>query len=300
MMRGRVEEGVLLGPLTTLGVGGPAELLVEPRSPRDLLLALDFFSREGVPTFFLGGGSNVLLPDEGLPGAVVRLTSQAWAVFRDPGAVVGAGYPLGRLCRETVRRGLGGLEKLGGIPGTVGGAVFMNAGVPGAQVGDVVEKVLLWGPGRGPGWVGQKEMEFGYRYSRLQKEGLLVLAVSMRLLPRERGELERTYEETLARRRETQPLGFPSAGSVFRNPPGDFAGRLLDRAGVKGLRRGGAEVSSRHANFILNRGGARAEDVLGLMAEMRRRVKEGFGVELEPEICLVGSVAETWKEMADP
>lgn len=291
-----MEEGVLLGSLATLGIGGPARLLVEPRSPRDLLRALDVLGREE-ELFFLGAGSNVLFPDEGFPGTVLRLTSQAWAVFRGSGVVAGAGFSLARLCQEAVERGLGGLERLAGIPGTLGGAVYMNAGVPGVEIGDLVEEVLLWSPGRGLEWVGRREMEFGYRRSRLQRERLLVLAVRLVLGPRERRELERVMGEVLSRRRAKQPLGFPSAGSVFMNPPGDFAGRLLDLAGVKGLRRGGAEVSSLHANFILNRGGARAEDVLFLMAEMWRRVKERFGVELEPEICLVGGLQKVWKEM---
>lgn len=249
------------------------------------------FARErGLPLNVIGRGSNLIVPDEGVRGLVVNITRATSRVrFQGPDVEVGAGFPLPRLVRMAARRGLGGLESLAGVPGTVGGGLYMNAGASGQAIGDVTEEVRAVRPDGELVVLGRADMRFGYRSSRLQAGDLIALSVRLRLYPGERAAIEAAVHKGMARRGETQPLDYPNAGSIFRNPPGDHAGRLIEAAGCKGMRVGDAQVSPRHANFIVNLGQASAVDVLRLMAIVYRHVREVFGIALEPEVRLLGS-----------
>lgn len=256
----------------------------------------------GLPLAVLGRGSNVLVPDEGVRGIVLcPIAATTWVRFSGCRVEVGAGYPLPGLVRGTVERGLGGLEDLGGIPGSVGGAICMNAGAGGQAIGDVTVWVDVVGPDGEWRRLFRDSLGFAYRSSSLQDGEGVVLSAVLELRPARREELRARLQAGEERRRRTQPLRWPNAGSIFKNPPGEHAGRLLDAAGCKGLRVGRAQISPRHANFIVNLGGARAADVLALMAEAYRRVLVAFGIRLEPEIRLLGAAPGTlsrWLEEA--
>jgi UDP-N-acetylmuramate dehydrogenase len=285
LLRGAVREGEPLAPHTTIRIGGPAAAFAEPQDLDDLRRALAWAAEAGRPWRVVGLGSNLLCPDEGFPGLVLAL-GRACGGWRFEGTRLraGAGAHLVPLVHEACRRGLGGLEPLAGIPGTVGGAVAMNAGTPAGTMGDVVRRVLVLGPDGQLAWWDRDDLAFGYRRSRLLEEPWVAVEAELELVPRDPGTLAEALRTSAARRRRTQPLEWPNLGSVWRNPPGDYAGRLVEAAGCKGWRRGDAEVSERHGNFIVNRGRATAADVLGLMADVRAAVEGRLGVRLHPEV----------------
>jgi UDP-N-acetylmuramate dehydrogenase len=235
----------------------------------------------------VGAGSNLLVRDGGIRGAVLHLTRLRQLTIEPEGGVTtGAGMPLMTLIRATVDAGLGGLEALAGIPGTVGGAVAMNAGAGGQQLADVVEAVTLVGPAGVEIW-GRERLRFGYRRSALGSEQV-VSAARLRLRPGNPRQLARAMERRLAERVASQRVGGPNAGSVFKNPPGASAWQLIDAAGLRGVTLGGARVAERHSNFIVNGGAATARDILRLIELIRKRVREVSGIELEPEVRIVG------------
>ncbi len=269
-------------------IGGPAEVLVIPRTLEELRAVLRFLYGEGERFVVLGRGSNVLVSDRRVRGVVVKIGHGLDRVRWDGTAVIaeaGAGLP--SLAYGASRRGLGGLEFAAGIPGSVGGGVVMNAGAHGHCLAEVVDWVRVMTPKGERVWESEA-LGFGYRTSRLQQEEAVVLEVSMRLRPEDPTTVRARMEEWLRHRACTQPLGPPSSGCIFRNPPGEAAGRLIDLAGCKGLRVGNVRVSTLHANYILNEGGGRAEDVLRLVEMVRDRVWQTFGVVLELEVQLVG------------
>ena len=280
-----------LAPFTTIGVGGRAGLLVSVGVPEALETVLDVLVSTEVPFAVVGAGSNLLVADGGYHGVVVKLEEGFHYV--DPpetagGALVaGAGLPLPRLATYAADAGLSGLEWSCGIPGTVGGGVAMNAGAHGVCMADVVEALELVGPG-GTDWVTADELEWSYRHVELPP-ATFVTAVRLGLRPGGRDEVLARHRSLLRLRRQSQPRGVRTFGSAFRNPQGGSAGRLLEAAGVKGLRRGGAEVSHVHANFIANVGEATCADVLILMGMMRDTVRQRFDVVLEPEVRLLGA-----------
>ena len=280
-----------LAPFTTIGVGGRAGLLVSIGAPEALATVLDVLVSTEAPFAVVGAGSNLLVADGGYPGVVVKLEEGFHYV--DPpeagaGALVaGAGLPLPRLATYAAEAGLAGLEWSCGIPGTVGGGVAMNAGAHGACMADIVEALELVGPD-GTAWVEADEVAWSYRHVDLPS-ATVVTAVRLSLRPGERDEVLTRHRALLRLRRQSQPRGVRTFGSAFKNPPGDSAGRLLDVAGVKGLRRGGAEVSHVHANFIANVGEATCADVLILMGMMRDVVRQRCDVVLEPEVRLLGA-----------
>lgn len=284
-----VREREALRPHVSFRIGGPADLLVVPRSAAEVRAAAGYLFREGLPFVVLGAGSNVLIADAGIRGIVMklgkgldRITVQGEHVI----AEAGAGLP--HLAREAASRGLAGLEFAAGIPASVGGAVVMNAGAHGHTMAEVVRAVRVITP------AGEQALEGGalgyaYRTSVLQAQGAVVLEATLALRRGDPAAVRRRTEEWLRQRGATQPIGPPSSGCVFRNPPGDHAGRLIDLAGGKGLAAGGARVSEVHANYILNAGGrATAGDVLDLMHKVSALVMEKFGVRLEPEIKFLG------------
>lgn len=269
-------------------IGGPADLLVVPRTAAELRAAVDLLFREGLAFTVLGAGSNVLIADAGLREVVVKIGKGLdGVIFQEGRLVAEAGAMLPHLAREAAARGLSGLEFAAGIPASVGGAAVMNAGAHGHAMAEVVRAVRVLTP-EGEAVLDGTAMGYAYRTSVLQARRAVVVEVTLGLVPAEPDEVRRRTEAWLRQRGETQPIGPPSSGCVFRNPEGDHAGRLIDLAGGKGLRCGGARVSEVHANYILNEGNATAADVVELMRKVSALVAEKFGVILEPEIKFVG------------
>ncbi len=288
-----------LAPFTTIGTGGRAGLLVTVASPGALSLVLAWVERASVPWLSLGAGSNLLVSDQGYSGVLIKLDEDFQYLEGLPerggkrpagdqaSLTAGAGAYLSRLSAVVAEAGLSGLEFTCGIPGSVGGGVAMNAGAHGSSMGDVVEAVELVSA-VGVSWEPSESLEWGYRRCELPR-GSVVTAARFRLVS---GDVETILlaQRTLLRTRcQTQPRGARTFGSVFKNPPGDSAGRLLDVAGLKGVRRGGAEVSTVHANFVVNLGDATTADILALMGLMRQGVHRMSGVLLEPEVKLLGA-----------
>jgi UDP-N-acetylmuramate dehydrogenase len=274
---------------TSFRIGGPAERFVIPSGIEDLqLLFREMPGSEKIT--MVGAGSNLLVSDLGIRGTVIQTTGLDEIKIHEDKASVGAGVLLPRLLRELIRRGLGGLEWQAGIPGTVGGAVRMNAGTGEGCMADRLVSVTLLDRSGKIEKLERREISFGYRRMELEDETWIVGA-ELLLEPEDPSTMEQTISERLKLRRNRQPLGFPSAGSIFKNPEGDFAGRLIEAAGMKGERVGDAEVSTVHANFIVNRGKARAGDVIALIGRIKSRVEETCGVQLELEIKVVGEFA---------
>lgn len=327
-MRAFVEEACNLGlevirnePLarhTTFRIGGPADLFAAVSTTPQLAALAALAAEHRLPTTILGGGSNVLVSDAGIRGLVIAVQTREVAVRRGipdprgehtaeghPHIVADAGVPLAGLARWAIKNGWAGLEWAVSVPGTVGGAVVGNAGAHGGEMADNVAWVEVWLPGQGRQVWPATEMRFAYRSSRLKAqwaaEGTspdgparaagaprpVVLTVGLHAVPGQVAEMEARAERYLAQRRATQPVE-PSAGSIFRNPPGDYAGRLVEAIGLKGQRCSGAQISPRHANFIINTGQASAADVVALINLMRRRVYEATGIVLVPEILFLG------------
>ena len=292
---GEVREGEGLARYSTYRIGGPATVLL-PRRPEDVGAALQCAASHGVPWFALGLGSNLLLPDEGLDALVIRLGkgldgleplgSGRWRA--------GAGLPQPLAARKTAEAGFAGLHRFVGVPGTVGGGVYMNAGCHGGEWAEVVESVLAVDAAGADRVIRRADIPFRYRHSGLT--GLVVLEATVRLEPADRAAIEAEVTELFRWRQEGTPFNQPCCGSVFKNPGGPgwkrpdapkSAGQLLEAAGLKGTRVGGAEVSPMHANYFVNTGGASAADVRGLIDLARRTVRERFGVELETEVKIV-------------
>jgi UDP-N-acetylmuramate dehydrogenase len=280
-----MERTPKLRTLTTLRMGGVPVCYFHPRTHRQLRAALEECRLRGLPWRTLGGGSNLLVDEGTLPFAVIHVRRPGFARIERVGPRmlrVGAGVPTADLLARCRRAGLGRLEFLAGLPGTVGGAVRNNAGAWGRQVGDVLARVELVRPDGTVAWVSRAALDCRYRQTELG--GAIVTAVELDVEPCDHGVIAQRMAECMAGRAARHPAGRPSAGCIFRNPPGHSAGKLLDLCGLKGRRAGEAEVSERHANFILNRGGATASDVLALVAAMREAVRDRFNLELEMEV----------------
>lgn len=272
---------------TSLRIGGPADYFVRVASEADLRGAVAVAREHELPVFMLGGGTNLLVADRGIRGVVLE---NAWREDDVDGTVVTAssGTPLAHVAAVAARNGISGLEWMATVPGTVGGAVHGNAGAFGTETADVlVDAELMDLDGRS--WTATREdLGYSYRTSALQGKPTIVLRARFRGAPGDRATAVRRIKEIANERAAKQPLAQPNTGSIFRNPPGDHAGRLIEAAGLKGHRLGGAMVSEKHANFIVNAGGASAVDVRELMRLCQREVKERFGVDLVPEVEAVG------------
>ena len=285
----RVSRDCALAPHSYFGIGGPAQYLAIADGAAQLTELLDIGSNRALPITVLGNASNALIGDDGVRGLVIinrarRLRSHdGYRISAESGAM------MGQLAHFAAANGIGGFEFGLGIPGSVGGSVFGNAGCFGSDISNVLQKALIWRRD-GVDWQGPDDLEFNYRSSALQREADLAVVVDVRLqgVARPESEIRTRMVQIQDRRRRSQPAE-RSAGSIFKNPPDDFAGRLIESAGLKGARSGGAQVSDRHANFIVNRGHARAADVADLMDRIRHRVHELSGIWLEPEIRRIGS-----------
>ncbi|GED60353.1 UDP-N-acetylmuramate dehydrogenase [Brevibacillus formosus] len=274
---------------TTWRIGGPADLLIQPKDKASLQKALQILHRHEIPWSVIGRGSNLLVRDRGIRGAVLKVAEGlSHCEFRGEEVCVGAGYSMIRLAVETGKMGLTGMEFAGGIPGTVGGAVYMNAGAHGSDLSRIlIDAEILFENGESK-VLSNEELSFSYRTSLLQKQKGIVLEARFQLRTGDRKEIAATLAANKERRRNTQPLQMPCAGSVFRNPPNDHAGRLIEAAGLKGYQIGGAQVSEKHSNFIVNCGGATAADVLTLINHVRSTILEKNGIDLHPEVLVVG------------
>ena len=274
---------------TSFQIGGPADVLVEPHDVEALQMVLQWAWSEGLPIFVLGNGTNLLVADEGIRGVVVRIGPGLDDIsFEGECLRAGAGATLPVLARECAERGLAGLEWAVGIPGSLGGALTMNAGAYSHTVGDVTREVRMIGLDGALSVKTGEEMQFAQRSSRLSHGDGIAYQALLALHRADPDEIRARTAGYMKDRKIKQPLHMPSAGCVFQNPSGRGAGRYIDAAGLKGLRVGGAEVSQVHANFIINTGGASARDVLILMGVIRRTVYEKFGVDLVPEVRVVG------------
>jgi UDP-N-acetylmuramate dehydrogenase len=288
-----LRQQVGLRDFTTWKVGGPAEWFAEPADPHDLLELAAWAAGSGMPLHCIGAGSNLLIADAGLAGLSLCLRRlQGSRLDGGDGWVEAeAGEPLPTLARRAARAGLSGLEWAVGIPGTVGGAAVMNAGAQGGCTAEWLQAVQVLDPRKpdGPFWLEAKCLDFSYRHSRLQDEPLIVLAARFRLEPgHDPAAVTARTSANLHSRTSTQPYQQPSCGSVFRNPEPRKAGRLIEELGLKGLRIGGAEVSTLHANFIVNTGQASAVDIDALIQTVQLRVAAEHGVELQPEVKRLG------------
>lgn len=284
--RGRIAINEPVGPYTTFRIGGAADIYLEPLDKDDALALINHLEAGGVPFFLMGNGSNILVSDDGIRGAVVNLEAGFNYMSYDDGVVrAGAGVKLAKFVDFCIRNGRRGAEMLAGIPGTLGGAIIMNAGAYGGEISDHMLSVELIRD-RKLTTITAEEGGFAYRTSNLR--GSVVLEASFRFPEGPPEEMKTVRRETLLKRNESQPVAWPNAGSIFKNPPGDYAARLIQECGLKGRAVGNAEISELHANFIINRGGASADDVIALIKIARQAVLERFDIELELEIKLVG------------
>ena len=290
-----MEKNYPLHQLTSWKIGGPAEAVYWPQTREDLSTVWQRAQEAEVPVWIIGQGSNLLLPDEGLPGVTVVTTSLRAIEWGDYTVQVEAGYSLARLAQEAGERGFSGLEFARGIPGSVGGAVMMNAGAHGgAMAPHIMNVTALWADGTLKK-VEKAELQFAYRFCSLRGHAW-VMEAELVFSPGDRINILQDMKENLANRAINQPLEKPSAGSVFRNPPGDSAGRLIEAAGWKGRSRGGAQVSHKHANFIVNMGNAKAKDVLVLMEEIQKDVQLKFGITLQTEVAYLNDARGTMRD----
>ncbi len=274
---------------TSWRIGGPAEIFVEPRGIEDLRAVLTYAAQSGLPLTVIGAGTNLLVRDGGISGIVLKIGGGFSGIRVDGETITaGGGAKLHRLAAAARDAGLGGFEFIAGIPGSVGGAVVMNAGAYGSSVGDRVVEVTCLGYQGDLLCLDGRRLDWGYRKSALQGKESVVVEAVFRGYPRDKDLISSDMEKILGSRRAKQPLEYPSAGSVFKNPPGNYAGKLIQDAGCQGMRVGDAQVSTKHANFIINLGKATASDVLKLIAAVREKVMEKFGVSLEMEVKVLG------------
>ncbi len=272
---------------TTFGIGGPA-LLIRPQNREQLQAAVAICRGVGQPPFILGRGSNLLVSDAGIARPVIQLGEGLSTVVRQGDTLrCGAGAALISVCLQAARAGLSGLEWAYGIPGSLGGGVYMNAGAYGGELKDVVAEVTYLDENGDFCTASGDALQFGYRHSVFQQRECCIVEAVLALVPGRESEIRAAMEDYMNRRREKQPLEYGSAGSTFKRPAGNYASALVDRCGLKGLAVGGAEVSQKHAGFIINRGGATAAEVLQLIAEVQRTVREKTGYELECEVKYV-------------
>ncbi len=275
---------------TSFKTGGSADLLVEPGNILELQSLIKYLVQEKIPYLTLGQGSNTIVSDQGIRDIVIKIgRSMSKCMVQKETVLAEAGSVLSDVTLEAQANGLSGMEFASGIPGTVGGAVFMNAGAFGGEIKDILEEIFVLAQD-GEFVIRKKEqLELGYRTSIMQKNGDLIISAKFRLVQDNQEEIKNKMDELKLRRETTQPLEYPSAGSIFKRPEGNFTGKLIQDAGLKGFKIGGAQVSEKHAGFIINAGGATTSDIINLIQHIQQEVKAKFGVELETEVRLIPS-----------
>ncbi len=274
---------------TTFRIGGPADYFVSPVNLPTILATVDFCRKNAIPFSILGNGSNLLVADKGYRGVIIQIDKNYSEICTDGEEIIAcAGALLSSVARQALDHGLTGFEFASGIPGTLGGAVVMNAGAYGGEIKDVLKEALVLTPEGQIKTYSCRRLKFGYRTSEAAKKDLIVLEVVLTLTRGVKEEIRDRMEDLKRQRMLKQPLDVPSAGSTFKRPPGYYAGKLIMEAGLKGFRVGGAQVSEKHCGFVVNTGGASAEDVRNLMRQVTKRVQECSGVTLEPELKMLG------------
>lgn len=299
---GQVKPGEPLGRHTSFRIGGPASVFVDPDDLDGVVRVLDWVRDESLPYFIIGQGTNILVSDQGVDAVVISTARALKETAIDPPVIrAGSGLLLTKLCRLAERAGLTGLEFAISIPGTLGGALVMNAGAHGGSMVEVVESVLVWDAISGVRRISADEVQFQYRQSRFMHNPWIALEATLLLKPGNPDEIRETMRHNMEYRKKSQPVGEPNAGSVFRNPQPHYAGQLIEEIGAKGWREGDAAVSDLHANFIVNCGQATAHDVLTLMRRIRRTVYQRCGVVLKPEVRWIGpgegGADATWENL---
>ena len=273
---------------TTFKIGGEADIFIIPASPAALISAVKKCAELEIPYFILGNGSNLLVSDGGIEGAVISLSGINGISYDGEKITCGAGAMLSSVCLKALSLSLTGLEFAYGIPGTAGGALYMNAGAYGGQMADVIESAECLTASGEIKTLKKEDMRLGYRSSVFKKGGLIIISLTLALKKGDKAEIKAEMDELLNRRKQKQPLEYPSAGSTFKRPEGYFAGVLIEKNGLKGSAVGGAQVSEKHAGFVINHGGATAADVKALIGKIQKKVFENDGVMLEPEVIFTG------------
>ena len=273
---------------TTFKIGGPADIFVDPVS-EDIAGILKFLGERNEKYIVIGNGSNLLVSDDGIEGVVVSIGKKSAQIsVEDDYIIASAGTLLSQVANAAAEASLTGLEFAAGIPGTIGGAVYMNAGAYGGEIKDVIESVQILTPDYQIKEVLVAELDLSYRHSALMENGGLVLSAKLHLAKGDKAVIRQIMDENRQKRVDKQPLNFPSAGSTFKRPEGYFAGKLIDDAGLRGYAVGGAQVSEKHCGFVVNKGDATASDVLQLMKDVDAKVFDKFGVHLSPEVRIIG------------
>ncbi len=273
---------------TTFRVGGPADVLVQPDETA-LAAILALCRQNHVPYSFIGNGSNLLVGDKGIRGVVIEMTDPMGNIEVDGTKITAqAGAMLSKIANTAASNGLGGMEFAAGIPGSVGGAVVMNAGAYGGEMKDIIEKVYVLDENGAQLELDRHALDLGYRHSCIPDKKYIVTKVVLELVPRDEAEIRSKMKELNEKRAEKQPLQYPSAGSTFKRPEGYFAGKLIMDAGLRGYQVGGAQVSEKHCGFVINKGDATAADICQLMQDVADKVQARFGVVLEPEVKMIG------------
>ncbi len=285
-----IAEQAPMANATTFRIGGPADLLIDLPDATAAGHVIALCNQEQIPYLFIGNGSNLLVGDKGIRGAVLRLADDGGdpILLPDNRICVPGGMPLKRLCIFAREHSLTGLEFAFGIPGTVGGGLYMNAGAYDGEMKDVVESAECITPEGNAVTLSADELELGYRHSALMDKGYIVTGVTLKLTPSDKTAIGEKMKDLMHRRQEKQPLEYPSAGSFFKRPVGYFAGALVEQTGLKGFRVGDAQVSEKHAGFVVNRGNATAAQMQELCRQVQDKVYEAHGVRLEPEVRFIG------------
>lgn len=273
---------------TTLQIGGPCDAMVFPRNVNEFVAVVNICKRKNLPYFVLGKGSNILVSDKGIRGVVIATEAMCALFIQDDAVCASAGLSLINVSKACAELGMSGLEFASGIPGSIGGACYMNAGAYEGEMKDIITSVTVLDEDGEIREIPGSGMRFGYRHSRLKEEPLVCLAVTMQLVYSDKQEIMAKIADLTERRSSRQPLELPSAGSTFKRPTGHYAGPLIIEAGLQGYTVGGAQVSTKHAGFVVNVGGATANDVITLIHHVQKTVKEHHGVDLETEVRFVG------------
>ncbi|MDF2855599.1 MAG: UDP-N-acetylenolpyruvoylglucosamine reductase [Neobacillus sp.] len=287
---GKIKRNELLSQHTTMKIGGPADLFIEPSSVENIRKVIGFINKHHLPWRAIGRGSNLLVSDNGIEGAVIKLgTGLANLSIDGTKITVGAGHSLVSLSTMISKKGLSGLEFASGIPGSVGGAVYMNAGAHGSDISKILTKAHILFANGTMEWLRADELEFSYRTSILQKKRPgIVLEAEFKLIEGDKATIVAQMLKNKDYRKETQPWNFPCAGSIFRNPLPNYAGKLIEEAGLKGFSIGGAKISEMHGNFIVNAGNATAKDVLDLIQYVKEKIDQLYSIKIETEVEIIG------------
>lgn len=286
---GRTAENEPMARHASFRTGGPADIFTEPAGAEELAAVLAIVRERGIPYYIMGNGTNLLVSDKGVRGVVIKIGAGfSKAEARGEELFAGAGILLSAAAGAALAAGLGGMEFAAGIPGSLGGAVCMNAGAYGGEMKDILVSAEVLTEDGSILTLSAGELELGYRTSLIQRKGYIVLSARLKLTRSDKDGIREKMADLAARRRDKQPLNFPSAGSTFKRPEGYFAGKLIEDSGLKGYRAGGAEVSLKHAGFVVNTGNAQTKDILAVIEHCRRTVFEKFGVELETEVKFIG------------